>query len=167
MVRVLAAFLFAFAGGIAAASGKGAVEKPNCPEYSFEEIRSSYKPKPAQPGVAVIDRTLFWDRMEKISDANEVFKYKAKKKDKTTGVVSLVEKEVSFNKSVVDSEHKAVIEAVFDRWEATGGGHPKYLALMLGTAYRETCGRLLSTVGEACGCSRTCNKDEQDRKSVV
>ncbi|MNK97268.1 hypothetical protein D3C87_1175900 [compost metagenome] len=75
-------------------------------------------------------------------------------------MVSVAEKSIAFDKSVVDSEHRAVIEAIFDRWETTDGGHPKHLALMLGTAYRETCGRLASTIGEACGCAKTCGKDE-------
>jgi len=80
------------------------------------------------------------------------------KKDKALKMVKV--KEVTFHKSVLDTDHRTVINAIIDRWEATGGGHPKHLALMLGTAYRETCGRFLSTVGEACGCSKSCSKDE-------
>jgi hypothetical protein len=163
-VLVSAILLFAFVGGAATAADNWG-GKTSCPEYSFEDIRSSHKLVPAQSGTVVLDRGLFWKHMEKISGANEVFKYKTKKKDKATGVVSVVEKEISFHKSIVDDEHKNVIEAIFDRWEATGGGHPKHLALMLGTAYRETCGFMLSTVGEACGCSRTCSKDEHKTAS--
>jgi hypothetical protein len=73
---------------------------------------------------------------------------------------AVVEKEVSLSKSVLTKERRTVVEAIFDRWEAPGAGHPKHLALILGTAYRETCGLLASTVGEACGSVKVCGKDE-------
>lgn len=160
IVPGLVALLFLFSGSGLAADKKEGTEASNCPTRPYKEILSTYKPVPVPPGEVLVNRTLFWERMNTIANANEYFKFLAKRKDKTTGVVTVVEKKVSFDKSVVDSKHRAVIEAIFDRWEATGGGHPKHLALMLGTAYRETCGRILSTVGEACGCSGTCNKDE-------
>lgn len=131
-----------------------------CPDRHLDEIRAQYMPARVQSGAKVIDRAIFWKRMEEITSAKEVFKFNAKKKDKTTGITSVVEKQVYLDKSVLDDEHRAAIEAIFDYWETTDGGHPKHLALMLGTAYRETCGRVLSTVGEACGCAKTCSKDE-------
>jgi hypothetical protein len=160
LVRAVAVFLLTYSGSGMTVDGAVPRKGEGCPESSINEIQARYKPELAQPEEAVIDRVIFWERMGKVADAKEVFKFKAKKKDKTTGMISVVEKAVSLDKSIVDSEHRAVIEAIFDRWETTGGGNPKHLALMLGTAYRETCGRMLSTVGEACGCTKTCSKDE-------
>ncbi len=152
--RSIALILFAVAGPAMAANASA------CPARPFEEIRAEFQPGPATPGEVLIDRAVFWQGMEKIVNSKEVFKFKAKKKDKITGVISVVEKEVSFHKSVLDSERRPVIDAILGHWETTTGGHPKHLALMLGTAYRETCGIVKSTVGEACGCKSTCSVSE-------
>jgi hypothetical protein len=145
--------------GVAAEQGNEVVGQ-KCPIRSFEEVRAQYKPAPIKAGTPLIDREVFWARMNKIALAKEIFWFKSKKTDKHTGSVSYVDKEVIFHRSIINNEHRAVINAIFDRWEATGGGHPKHLALMLGTAYRETCGFFSSTVGEACGCKKVCNKEE-------
>lgn len=163
--EAVAALLLALAGLGVIADATGSTSKQDCPERPFDEVRAQYKSAPIQPGEALIDRAIFWERMKKIANAKEDFQFKATTKDTVTGEISVVEKKVTFDKSVVDSEHQAVIEAILVRWEATGGGHPKHLALMLGTAYRETCGRLLSTVGEACGCAKTCSKDEYKERA--
>ncbi|MGV8887026.1 MAG: glycoside hydrolase family 19 protein [Pseudomonas sp.] len=160
VVQAIAFGLLIFPGyGAANEQGQEGTEQ-KCPKLSFDEVRARYKPALSQIGEAQIDRAIFWERMKEIANANEVFRFKARKKNKATGEVTFVEKEVAFHKNVVNSEHRAVINAIFDRWEATGGGHPKHLALLLGTASRETCGSFLSSVGEACGCTRTCGKDE-------
>ncbi|MBD8533015.1 MULTISPECIES: hypothetical protein [unclassified Massilia] len=160
IIRTAAVFLMAFAKPGLTANESASLTYPNCPTQSFEEIRAQTKPTAVGRGEALIDRAVFWNRIEKIANTKEVFKFKTSKKNKVTGLTTVVEKEVTFHKSITDNEHRTVIEAVFDRWEATGGGHPKHLALLLGTAYRETCGIMASTVGEACGCRKTCSKDE-------
>jgi hypothetical protein len=138
----------------------GASQEPTCPVRPFEEIRVQFKPTPMEPGERVVDREMFWDGIERIAKAKETFRFEAKKKDKATGLIAVVEKEVSLDKSVLNNDRRTVVEAILDRWEGTGAGHPKHLALILGTAYRETCGLLASTVGEACGCLKACGKDE-------
>lgn len=158
VLRSFALFLFAFTGFTTTTNGSEAAAV--CPSRSFEEIRTEFQPAPAAPGEVLIDRAIFWKKMEKIVDLKEVFEFKAKMKDKITGVVSVVKKEVTFNRSILDSEHRVVIDAILDHWQTTTGGHPKHLALMLGTAYRETCGLMTSTVGEACGCHKACGATE-------
>ena len=103
------------------------------------------------PPPQLLDRQKFWAELDKLTASDEVFTYIPKGKS--------FEKEVRLGKSVMAARPREVIEAIFQRWEATGGGHPKHLALILGTAYRETCGLLSSAVGEACGCHATCSKD--------
>lgn len=157
VLRSFLLLLFAFPGFTTNANGSETAAA--CPSRSFEEIRAEVHSAPVAPSEALIDRTIFWQGMKRIVDLKEVFEFEAKMKDRITGIVSVVTKQVKFNKSVLDSEHRVVINAILDHWQITGG-HPKHLALMLGTAYRETCGLMTSAVGEACGCRNTCSATE-------
>jgi hypothetical protein len=94
--KFLAVFLFTFEGPVMAATQGGLANQRACPNRPLDEIRAQYLPAPVQPGEAMIDRAIFWERMKKIADAKERFKFKAQKKDKATGSVSMVEKEVFF-----------------------------------------------------------------------
>lgn len=97
------------------------------------------------------DREVFWDRLTQIASSGEVFRFVNKKGEA---------KEARFYPNVTHGLRRETITGIFDYWERTGGGHPKHLALILGTAYRETCHLLSTRVGEACGCQVECKKDE-------
>lgn len=105
-------------------------------------------------GELLVDRDVFWSTFRGIVKRGEVFRFK----DGPRG-------EVSFTPSAGTGDRLVTVESIFKRWESLGGGHPKHLALILGTAYRETCGWVVSTVGEACGCSKTCTKSEHPSAS--
>jgi len=106
---------------------------------------------PDAAAAGVIDRAVFWEKLSALVDKNETFEFLNKKGQSRT---------VRIAKNVLTGQRRETIEAIFDYWEKTGGGHPKHLALMLGTAYRESCGLLSTGIGEACGCKAICTKDE-------
>lgn len=156
LVRVVFCFLVTCAGSLALAHAQTSAPEASCPNQSFGQIQHQFTPAAAPRGEVLIDRAIFWKALEKLVAAREVFRFKNSKG---------IEKAVSFDRSILDGDHRAAIEAIFDQWEGTTPGHPKHLALMLGTAYRETCGLLSSGVGEACGCKKTCSISELQSSS--
>lgn len=151
--RSFVIILLTSAGSLTAVHAQTLLRESNCPTRSLEQIRSEHQSPAAPRGEELIDRQVFWRVMERVVKAKEIFKFTKAGRD---GVV----KEVAFDRRVLDSEHRTVIEAIFDFWEGTTPTHPKHLALMLGTAYRETCGLMSAGVGEACGCRKTCRAVE-------
>lgn len=140
-----------FTGSLTIAHAETSPRDASCPNRPFDQIQAEFTPPAVPLGEVLIDRSIFWKRVEKLVGANEVFKF-----TNTKGV----EKQVTFHRSLLDGDHRAAIESIFDHWEGTTPTHPKHLALMLGTAYRETCGLISSGVGEACGCKKSCSAPE-------
>ncbi len=134
----------------ATAQAQAPLPDARCPSRPFDQVQAEFKSPPAARGEALIDRAVFWQKMEKLVAAKEVFRFVNSKGEK---------KEVILHRSVLAGAPRAAIESIFDHWEGSPT-HPKHLALMLGTAYRETCGFVSSGVGEACGCKRTCRAVE-------
>ena len=157
--RVVSALIWLLLPLTAEAEPQATEPRQACPDKPLSDVLAQHKPPPLKVGQPAFDRKIFWQRIEEISRKGEVFRF-ASKRNGEDGKAKSVDKEVVLHRSVVAPERRAAVNAIIDRWEATGGGHPKHLALILGTAYRETCGLLSSGVGEACGCKTTCAVDE-------
>lgn len=102
-----------------------------------------------------VDREVFWKRMERIVQEREVFvmKYNRKVKNQKTGTVILVAREEPnmFTHAILTPAARAAVNDIIEYWENSGGGHPKELAMILGTGYRESCQTMLD-ITEPCVC---------------